>query len=219
MIDNMKIREDIIRYCLKMTAVGLNHGTAGNVSHRVEGGMLITPSGMPYDIMKPADLVFVSDAGEIESGKIPSTEWRFHYSILMSNPDSNVVLHNHALYTTMVSITGIDYLPAIHYMIALGGKCTIPCSDYATFGSEELNQNIKKVMKGCKACILKNHGMVVTESNFEKAFALAQELEYLCRIYMGVRAAGQFTVLSDEAVEIVLGKFGNYGLNVKHNKK
>jgi len=219
MLDNMQIRQDIIRYCLKMTEVGLNHGTAGNVSHRVEGGMLITPSGMPYDIMQPADLVFITDAGEIENGKIPSTEWRFHYAILKNNPDSNVVMHNHALYATMVSITGIDYLPAIHYMIALGGKNIIPCSEYATYGSEELNQNINKVMQGCKACILKNHGMVVTESNFAKAFALAQELEYLCQIYMGVSAAGKFTVLPDEEIDVVIGKFSNYGLNVKHNKK
>ncbi len=219
MTDTLSIRQDIIAHCLKMKEEGLNQGTAGNISHRVPGGILVTPSGMPYDIMQPEDLVFITDAGEIEEGKVPSSEWRFHHSILMARPDCNAVIHSHSLYATMVSILGIDELPAIHYMIALSGSNAIPCADYATYGTEELNQNIQKVMGDSKACILKNHGLVAAEANLQKAFVLLAETEYLCQVYMGVRAAGQFTTLPDEEIKVVLEKFKNYGLNVKHAGK
>ena len=42
--------------CLEMTRLGLNQGTAGNVSVRYKDGMLITPTGMPYHLMKPETL-------------------------------------------------------------------------------------------------------------------------------------------------------------------
>ncbi len=219
MDNTLAIRQDIIAYCLKMKEAGLNHGTAGNISHRVEGGLLVTPSGMPYDIMQPEDLVFISNEGGIEEGKIPSSEWRFHHSILMARPDCNAVMHSHALYATMVSILGIDEVPAIHYMIALSGSNKIPCAEYATYGSEELNENIQRAMGVSKACILKNHGLVATEASLEKTFVLLSEVEYLCQLYMGVRAAGQFTTLPDEEITHVLEKVKSYGLNVVHAKK
>ncbi|MGL4676221.1 MAG: L-fuculose-phosphate aldolase [Brevinema sp.] len=219
MLDSLDIRKEIIAYCLEMQKLGLNHGTAGNISHRVKNGMLVTPSGMPYHMMHPEDIVFIDSEGNIEKDKIPSTEWRFHFSILQYFPQCNAVIHNHALYATMVSILGIDYLPAIHYMIALAGTNKIPCAAYTRYGTEQLNENIKKVMGNSKACILKNHGLVATESSLQKALILIQEVEYLCQLYMGVRSAGQFTILSDHEIDIVLEGFQDYGLNVKHHKK
>ena len=212
-----KIGAEIISTCIKMKELDLNQGTAGNISHRVEGGMLITPSGMPYHIMQPKDIVFISDAGEIEEGRIPSSEWRFHLSILNEKPECNAVVHNHAPYATMVSILGEDFLPAVHYMIAIAGGNTVPCAEYATYGTQELCDNIAKVMTNHKACILKNHGLVTTDTTLEKALVIAEEIELVCRLYMGVKATGKYTVLPDEEIAIVLKKFGNYGLNVKHN--
>jgi len=214
MMNNLKIRKEMIEYCLKMKDLGINHGTAGNISHQVENEMLVTPSGMPYDIMNPEDIVFID-----EEGKIPSSEWKFHLSILQEFPQCNAVIHNHAPYATMVSILGIEYLPAIHYMIAIAGSNKIPCADYSTYGTEELNQNIKKVMQGVKACILKNHGLVATRTSLQKALILIEEIEYLCRLYIGVRSVEQFTIIPDSEIEVVIEKFKTYGLNVKHNKK
>ncbi len=222
MIQDLSIRQSIIEHCLKMQEDGINQGTAGNISHRVEGGILVTPSGMPYHKMTPEDIVFISNEGEIEEGKIPSSEWRFHHSILMNNPDCNAVIHAHALYATMVSILGIDELPAIHYMVAICGANAVPCAEYATYGTEELNQNITAAMaqKKSKACILKNHGLVATEATMEKTYNLLCEIEFLCRVYMGVASVGTFTTLPDDEIVHVLEKFKSYGLNVKHpNKK
>ncbi|MGI9509767.1 MAG: class II aldolase/adducin family protein, partial [Geminicoccaceae bacterium] len=68
-----KLCQGIIDTCLEMNASGLNQGTSGNVSARVEGGMLITPSGRPYKTMKPKDIVFMREDGSYEGDLVPST--------------------------------------------------------------------------------------------------------------------------------------------------
>ena len=53
-------REDVLRTAKAMLAAGLVAGTSGNVSARVEGGFLITPSAVPYEELTPADMVFMA---------------------------------------------------------------------------------------------------------------------------------------------------------------
>lgn len=213
------LAKQIIEACLKMREDGVNQGTAGNISVRYKDGMLITPSGMPYDIMTPNDIVFVNSKGEAEKDKIPSSEWRFHLSILKDNPNFNAVIHNHAVYSSMVSILNIDYIPAIHYMVGVAGGNKIPCAKYATYGTQELCDNISSAMKGYKACILNNHGLIAADETLQKAYHVMMEVENLARLYIGVKTIGNFSVLSDSEMEIVLEKFKNYGLNVKHKTK
>lgn len=213
------LAKQIIEACLKMKEDGVNQGTAGNISIRYKDGMLITPSGMPYEIMTPSDIVFVNLKGEAEKYKIPSSEWRFHLSILKDNPNFNAVIHNHAVYSSMVSILNIDYIPAIHYMVGVAGGNKIPCAKYATYGTQELCDNISSTMKGYKACILNNHGLIAADETLQKAYHVMMEVENLARLYIGVKTIGNFSVLSDSEMEIVLEKFKNYGLNVKHKRK
>eukprot|EP00729_Bicosta_minor_P011363 gene11363-32583_t len=52
-VEHYQLRQDIIDTCLKMNAIGINQGTSGNVSARVPGGFLITPSGIPYETLSP----------------------------------------------------------------------------------------------------------------------------------------------------------------------
>ena len=46
-MNRQELSQKIIDTCLEMTRLGLNQGTAGNVSVRYKDGMLITPTGMP----------------------------------------------------------------------------------------------------------------------------------------------------------------------------
>ena len=54
---HLAIREDIIATCKRMNASGLNIGSAGNLSVRITGGLLVTPSGIAYDAMRPEQIV------------------------------------------------------------------------------------------------------------------------------------------------------------------
>jgi hypothetical protein len=51
------MRDAIVRVARAMNGRGLNQGTSGNVSGRSDPGMLITPSGVPYDRLEPGRLV------------------------------------------------------------------------------------------------------------------------------------------------------------------
>lgn len=120
-MERARLARDIIDTCLEMTRMGLNQGTAGNISVRYRDGMLITPTGIPYEHLTEESIVYVDAQGRHEEDKLPSSEWRFHQVVYQTRPDANAVVHNHAVNCTAVSILNRP-IPAIHYMIAAAGK-------------------------------------------------------------------------------------------------
>lgn len=214
-MEREKLARDIINTCLAMTSLGLNQGTAGNVSARFNGGMLITPSGIPYEKLTEDHIVYIDADSQHEAGKIPSSEWRFHQAVYHTRPDANAVVHNHAVHCTAVSILNRP-IPAIHYMIAAGGGNTIPCAPYAIFGTRQLSEHVAVAMKNRKATLLQHHGLITCEENLEKALWLAQEVEVLAQLYLATLAVvDPVPVLSDEEIAVVLEKFKTYGLRVE----
>lgn len=214
-MERTRLSREIIETCLEMTRLGLNQGTAGNVSTRFENGMLITPSGIPYERMTENMIVYVDSNGKYEEGKIPSSEWRFHMAAYQSRPDANAVVHNHAIHCTAVSILNRP-IPAIHYMIAAAGGNSIPCAPYATFGTRELSEHVALALKKRKAILLQHHGLIACEVNLEKALWLAQEVEVLAQLYLSTLAIKDpVPVLSDEEIAVVLEKFKTYGLRIE----
>jgi len=57
MRDSLDLRQAVIATALDMNALGINRGKSGNVSARIDTGLLITPSGMPYADIAPDDVV------------------------------------------------------------------------------------------------------------------------------------------------------------------
>src|SRR5437868_10809806 len=90
------LRQGIVDTCREMNRCGLNQGTSGNLSHRISGGMLITPTSLPYDYMRAEDVVAMDFAANFAGDRRPSSEWRFHRDILKARDDINVVLHTHS---------------------------------------------------------------------------------------------------------------------------
>jgi L-fuculose-phosphate aldolase len=204
------IREDIIATCRRMNAAGLNVGTAGNVSVRVDGGLLITPTGVPYDAMRPDEIAEMDDAGRYYGEFVPSSEWRFHYDILKARPDVDVVLHCHAIHCAILACCRLDILP-LHYMVASAGGKIIKCSEYAPFGTAELSAAALKALGPRMACLLGNHGVITLGATLGSAFALLEEVENLARIAIGARALGGGVLLTDAEMDVVLERFKTYG--------
>lgn len=209
-----EIRQSIIDHCLKMNSVGLNQGTSGNISVRHGDGLLISPSGVPYEELKPADMVFLNMDGTYQGGLKPSSEWRFHRDIIKSRPDVNAVVHAHPIYSTALAIRGME-IPALHYMIAAAGGNTIRCAEYATFGTEELSRNALKALEGRSACLLANHGTIATGPSLAKAMWLAVEVETLARQYVISLQLGGPNLLADDEIDRVIDKFKGYGYRPK----
>ena len=206
----MSPAEEVIKYANKLNTENLSALRSGNISIRYNDGFLITPSGAKYSSLKNEDIVFVSLDGKFEEKKMkPSSEWRFHKDIYLNKKEANAIVHAHSTHATAVSTHGKS-IPAFHYMVALAGGNDIKCADYATFGTEELSQNIIKALENRKACLMSNHGQVAFEKNLNKAFELAQEIENICQQYINALKIGQPKILSDDEMIKILEQIKNY---------
>ena len=207
-------REAMIATARRMNASGLNQGTSGNLSARVEGGFLLTPTGMDYDALAPEDLVFMRLDGSHEGRRLPSSEWRFHRDVLAARPEVGAVLHAHSMFCTTLACLRRG-IPAFHYMVAVAGGVDVRCAPYATFGTEELSAHALAALEDRTCCLLANHGMIATGPDLEKALWLAVELETLCRQYAVALQVGTPVVLPDDEIARNVEKFKSYGLKAQ----
>ncbi|NBQ40276.1 MAG: class II aldolase [Alphaproteobacteria bacterium] len=202
-MSHKKLRQGIIRTCIDMNDSGLNQGTSGNLSHRIEGGMLITPTSMPYEKMKNEDIVEMAFDGTYTGKHRPSSEWRFHRDILKNRTDVNVVLHTHSIYCTTLA-THERGIPAFHYMVAVAGGIDIRCSPYACFGTQELSNFALEALKDRTACLLGHHGLIVLADTFQAAMWRAIEIETLAKMYVHALAIGEPPRLSEKEMAQVI---------------
>jgi L-fuculose-phosphate aldolase len=211
MLRYRQLRKALIATACATNSLGLNQGTAGNVSARTPEGFLITPSGLPFDQLVPEHVVEMDLEGQVASAQIePSSEWRFHRDILVNRPEVGAVLHVHSPYATALACAHRE-IPAFHYMVAVAGGKTIPCAPYAAFGTQALSDNVLAALENRHACLLANHGMVAVGPSLEEALRLTKEVEELARQYHLSLQIGGPVILSDEAMTIVLEKFKTYG--------
>jgi len=205
-------REAIVEHGRKLITSGLTTGSGGNLSifNREKHLIAIKPSGVDYFKMKPEDVVIVSPEGEIVDGNLtPSSEIRFHLALLHHRSDINAVVHTHQVYATTIACMNWE-LPAVHYLIGFSGN-KVPLAKYATFGSQELSDHILEAIGQYNACLMSNHGIVTVGVTIEAAFATAEELELVSRLYYQTKCIGEPVILSDKEMKIIDDKFKTYG--------
>jgi L-fuculose-phosphate aldolase len=211
------LRREMIATCIYMNERGINQGTSGNISVRIEDAFLITPSGIPYNEMQPEDIVVMKVDGSHNGSRKPSTEWRFHRDIMAKKQKVGAVIHLHSMFCTSLSILRRE-IPAVHYMIAAAGGSTVPCVPYVTWGTQELADYIVGALETRHACLLANHGMVCVGPSLKKAAWLAVEIEALAAQYWRALQVGVPHVLPDEEIANVMERFKSYGqASEKHN--
>lgn len=206
-------RQSIIDQCRFMNASGLNQGTSGNISLRQGDRMLITPSGIAYDTMTPdmiASMPLEGDYGSYDGPKKPSVEWRFHLDLMRARPEVGAVVHTHSMYATILAIARKP-IPACHYMIAAFGGHDVRVADYARYASKDLSLAIAEAMAGRSACLMANHGMVVTGPTLARAMWAAVELETIAKQYYHALLIGGPVLLSKDEVAAVRESFAGYG--------
>jgi len=218
------LAKELLQASQKLATLGLNKGTSGNVSVRLndhgEDGFLVTPSGMPIEEMTPASMVKMQFDGSFElqkesNAKKPSSEWRFHRDILQNRTDVNAIVHTHSMFATTMACLHKD-IPPFHYMIAVVGGDTIRCAPYALFGSQALSDQALTALIDRKACLLANHGMIALGKDLDDALAVTIEVENLCEQYWRVLQIsngqlGEPHILSEAEMREVFQQFKGYG--------
>lgn len=205
------LRLRVVTAARRLSATGMNPGRSGNLSARVPGGFLITPSGAPYETLHPDDLVFLDEEGEYGGGqRRPSSEWRLHRDIYERTPEAGAVVHTHSPYATTLACMRRG-IPSFHYEVAFAGGADIRCAPYATFGTPALSDRAGEALIDRRACLLANHGAVAVGSDLEAAVELAEKVEALARLYWQALQVGEPPLLSAAEMASVLERFKDYG--------
>jgi len=203
--------EALVATARRTVADGLVVGTSGNVSVRVGDIVLVTPSGVPYDRLTPEDVTGVGlDGRQVLGTLVPTSELPMHLAVHRTT-DARAVVHTHAVHATAVS-TLVPELPAIHYMsAALGGPVRV--APYATYGSEELAENMLRALADRTACLLQNHGTMAYGTTLDQAYDRTAQLEWMCRLWLTASSVPGMspTLLSREQLAEVGEKLRGYG--------
>ncbi|OKK19924.1 fuculose phosphate aldolase [Streptomyces sp. CB02488] len=176
----------VVATARRTAADGLVVGTSGNVSARVGGTVLVTPSGVPYDRLRPEDAVGVDLEGNQVLGELaPTSELPLHLAVYR-NTAAAAVVHTHAVHATAVS-TLVAEVPPIHYAAALlGGPVRVAA--YARYGTDELAANMLTALRDRTGCLLGNHGTVTYGATLDEAYDRTAQLEWLCRLWLAASA-------------------------------
>lgn len=212
---DFELRQQVIAAALRMNELRINRGKSGNVSARVTGGFLVTPTGLAYEAMQPKDIVAMTPDGEARGSRTPSSEWRFHRDIYVARPEVAGIVHAHSPFATTLACLGRG-IPAFHYMVAVAGGPDIRCAPYATFGTQELSDHALAALEGRRACMLANHGMIAVGDSPAGALALAVEVEALAEQYWRALQIGEPDILPEAEMARVLEKFRTYGQEGDH---
>ncbi len=179
-------RELILKTCRELVDRRLILRTWGNISARVEGGLMaITPSGMAYEDLTVDDIVLVDlEKGKYEGDIRPSSEKGVHLECYKQRPDVNFVIHTHQTYASALSVIGRD--------IRLGSRVSlrtreligysIVCAQYGRNGTSRLRKAVGAAIEanpGANHVLMKNHGALCLGTDHDNALHIAVTLEKL----------------------------------------
>jgi L-fuculose-phosphate aldolase len=203
-------RQQVVDACRHLSRSGLVVGTAGNVSIRVDDLVVISPSGVDYEAMSAADVGIHSlDGTAVDATLEPSSELALHLSVYHSS-EHTAVVHTHAPASTALS-TVVDVVPGSHYYSALFGGA-VRVAPYATFGTQQLADNVTAALRDRTAALMGNHGAVLVGQALPKVLDRVPYLEYICDVHLRAMASGApITVLDDDELAEVGRRLSGYG--------
>lgn len=197
-----QLKEQLWKLHLELPKNNLVTWTSGNVSARdPESGMVvIKPSGITFEDLRPEHHVVVNLEGDIVEGTLkPSSDTASHLYIYRHRPDVNGIVHTHSPYATAFAALG---RPIPVYLTAMADEFggPIPCGGFALIGGEEIGQQVIEHIGNSPACLLKNHGVFTVGPNARAAVKAAVMTEDVARSTWLALQLGQPDEISPENV-------------------
>jgi len=186
-MNETKTRELICEIGRSMFERRLTFGSSGNISVRIDGGWLMTPTGSSLGRLDPEKLSRLDDQGNLLSGDAPTKEAFLHLAMYRERDGAEAVVHLHSTHSVAVScLDGIDahdVLPPItaYYVMRVG---TLPLVPYYAPGDKTLADAVGKLAARHSAMLLANHGPVVAGTSLSSAVDAMEELEETARLYL-----------------------------------
>ena len=181
-MDEKEARIALVETCTRLYDRNLTVSAGGNMSVRVDDGVLITPSGRNKGLLKPEDLVKVALDGTVVSGGKPSIETRFHLALYRSNRDTNAVIHCHPLNCIALTLRNEELRCNLtpEGALLLGRVPTIP---YITPGTDDLVDAVASHHDSA-VMLMARHGALTQGATLEEAYDRMEELEFQAHLQM-----------------------------------
>lgn len=208
-----ELRTQVIEIARRISREGLVRATAGNVSafDRDRGLLAITPSGMDYEALRPADIPVLDLDGNVRDGdRRPSVEHPLHRALLRHRPDAGAVIHTHAPHATAFACMNRD-LPVISTEVAAMTGAVVRVAPYAESGTDEIAAGAVAAMGDSRAALLAHHGVVAIGRDLREAYAVAWGVETAAHLYLLARMLGQPQPLPSEVVSRLQAAYREYG--------
>lgn len=195
-----KGREQLIKIALKAQKMGLIALTFGNFSLRdpETGHICITPSGMDYEELEPADIVVMDEQGKIIDGsRTPSIETPMHTMVYRKRKDVFGVAHTHSVFATAWASCEAEFPVVAAELAALVGE-PVKTAPYGRMGTVELAEKVTETLQDKHAVLLSNHGVLTVGPDLKTAFANAVIVEEGAKITYYAKMMGQLKVLDEK---------------------
>ncbi len=190
-----ELKEKVCRANLDLVRHGLVIFTWGNVSaiDRESGLVVIKPSGVSYDDMKPSDMVVVDLDGKVVEGSLrPSSDTPTHIVLYKAFKEIGGIVHTHSTYATAWAQAGKD-IPNIGTTHADYFHDAIPCTPDMTkeevMGQYELETGnvIVRRFEGLNpvhtpGVLVKNHGPFSWGKDADEAVYNAVVMEQVAKM-------------------------------------
>lgn len=191
-MDELQLREDIVRFSRSLFERGLSVGTAGNISVALPDGYLMTPTNSSLGSLEAERISKLDKEWNHVSGDKPSKEVFLHRALYESRQQAGAIVHLHSTYATALSClkdTDPDdcLLPLTPYAVMRVG--TVKMLPYVNPGCEKSAELIRALKGDYAAVLLENHGPVVSAKDLASAVYASEELEETAKLLVLLRGA------------------------------
>jgi L-ribulose-5-phosphate 4-epimerase len=197
-----QLREQLYQLHLELPKNNLVAWTSGNVSARdpQTGYVVIKPSGVRYEQLRPEHMVVVDLEGRVIEGQFKaSSDTASHLYIYRHRAEVGGIVHTHSPYATAFAAVN---RPIPVYLTAqadeFGGP--IPCGGFALIGGEDIGKVVIEALGSSCAVLLKNHGVFTIGPEAEAAVKAAVMVEDVARTTWLALQIGQPDEIAPEAI-------------------
>ncbi|MFL7791968.1 MAG: L-ribulose-5-phosphate 4-epimerase [Anaerolineae bacterium] len=204
-----RLKEELYRLHLELPKNELVKWTGGNISARDVGSglVVIKPSGVRYETLRPEDHVVVNLDGEVVEGNLrPSSDTASHLYIYRHRQDVNGVVHTHSPYATAFAAVGMP-IPCCLTAIADEFGGAIPCTDFALIGNEAVGNQVVEHIGSSKAVLLRQHGVLTVGETVAAAVKAAVMVEDVAKAVWLALQIGEVMDIDPEAVKALHARY------------
>lgn len=195
-----ELRRKVLETANLLPKFGLVWMAGGTVCARDQqsGYVIVTPSGMPYEDLTPADMIVTDiEMRLIEGNNRPSVALNLWTGFLLARPDIHAVIHTHSPYATAFSVIN-ESIPIITETQADWFGQPIPVAPYLSVEDERFATLPVEVLGNGFAVLLGQHGVITLGKTLENALERAVTLEEAAHTYAIAKNIGSPMVFTNQ---------------------